>query len=259
MTNQEFLNGFDVLYNNITSNQAPGLNPYEISLFLTKAQYEILKNYFSAKGNLKQEGFDESPKRQIDYSMLIETANAVYVDGVGKVDPRAYKFKLPSDLMYIINESVQFGGKTKVLRQVVPLSYEEYTRLMSQPFKEPTKYQAWRLITGKDKIDNKDVPTVDLIITSDDKDSYIGKSSVGSVLTYSIRYVRKPNPIILCNLSSIDGSLKIEGISANTPCELPAQLHEEILQRAVELAKVAWTTTGQENTQLFIEAGKRSE
>ena len=103
------------------------------------------------------------------------------------------------------------------------------------------------------------MPTVDLIITSDDKDNYIGKSSVGSVLTYSIRYVRKPKPIVLCNLSSIDDSLKIEGISASTPCELPAQLHEEILQRAVELAKVAWTTTGQENTQLFIEAGKRSE
>ena len=47
MTTQEFSNEFDVLYNNIMSNQAPGLDEYEKSVFLTKAQLEILKNYFN--------------------------------------------------------------------------------------------------------------------------------------------------------------------------------------------------------------------
>lgn len=42
---------FDILYNNITSNQAPGLNVYEKSLFLTKAQDELIKNYFIANHN----------------------------------------------------------------------------------------------------------------------------------------------------------------------------------------------------------------
>ena len=37
MKSEEFNNQFDVLYNNITSNQAPGLNEYEKSVFLTKA------------------------------------------------------------------------------------------------------------------------------------------------------------------------------------------------------------------------------
>ena len=37
MTVEEMDNMFDVLYNNITSNQAPGLNAYEKSVFLTKA------------------------------------------------------------------------------------------------------------------------------------------------------------------------------------------------------------------------------
>ena len=58
MTNQEFSNEFDVLYNNIMSNQAPGLDEYEKSVFLTKAQDEIVKNYFNPKGNKYQEGFD---------------------------------------------------------------------------------------------------------------------------------------------------------------------------------------------------------
>ena len=44
MTTEEFSNEFDVLYNNISSNQSPGLNEYEKSVFLTKAQNEILKN-----------------------------------------------------------------------------------------------------------------------------------------------------------------------------------------------------------------------
>jgi hypothetical protein len=31
------------------------------------------------------------------------------------------------------------------------------------------------------------------------------------------------------------------------------------VQRAVELAKIAWTQTGQDNTQAVIQAGQRSE
>ena len=41
MNNTEFSNQFDVLYNNVMSNAAPGLNEYEKSVFLTKAQNEI--------------------------------------------------------------------------------------------------------------------------------------------------------------------------------------------------------------------------
>ena len=44
MTNNEFSNEFDVLYQNITSNQAPGLDEYEKSVFLSKAQDEIVKS-----------------------------------------------------------------------------------------------------------------------------------------------------------------------------------------------------------------------
>ena len=82
MSVEEMDNMFDVLYNNITSNQAPGLNAYEKSIFLTKAQDEILKNYFNpkSKGNNTQDGFDGSVKRQVDFSMLttVATTSATY-------------------------------------------------------------------------------------------------------------------------------------------------------------------------------------
>ena len=76
MSVEEMDNMFDVLYNNITSNQAPGLNAYEKSIFLTKGQDETMKNYFNpkSKGNNTQEGFDGNAKRQVDFSMLTTVA-----------------------------------------------------------------------------------------------------------------------------------------------------------------------------------------
>jgi hypothetical protein len=69
--------------------------------------------------------------------------------------------------------------------------------------------------------------------------------------------VRRPAPI---SVGDID-DLKINGCGydANRQCELDPILHEDILQRAVELAKVAWTATGQDNAQLVLQAGQRSE
>lgn len=70
MTCEEFSNEFDILYNNIMSNQAPGLDEYEKSVFLTRAQDDIVKRYFTPKGNKDYEGFDSSLKRNVDFSTL---------------------------------------------------------------------------------------------------------------------------------------------------------------------------------------------
>ena len=74
MTVEEFSDQFDILYNNITSNQAPGLDEYEKSIFLTRAQEDIVKGYFDPLLNKTQQGFDGSERRQIDFSMLIKSA-----------------------------------------------------------------------------------------------------------------------------------------------------------------------------------------
>lgn len=246
MTVEEMDNIFDVLYNNITSNQAPGLNAYEKSVFLTKAQDEILKNYFNpkSKGNNTQEGFDGSVKRQVDFSMLttVETSDSSKF-GTSLFDGRTNtrSVNLPTKMMYAINEMVEVTRGTeanKVLLQVVPIKFDEYSRLMCKPYKRPLKYQAWRL-TNNDTVNKADI--------------IVGPSDTLS--KYTIRYVRRPNPVII---SDLDG-LTIEGKSTTTECELDPILHEEILQRAVELAKVAWTSTGQDNAQMVLQAGQRSE
>lgn len=306
MSVEEMDNMFDVLYNNITSNQAPGLNAYEKSVFLTKGQDETLKNYFNpkSKGNNTQEGFDGSAKRQVDFSMLTTVAttsatsytyslvsgktdkdgkpvysrtettapkstysytvaydtdgnilkddsdNVLYIRNEGTdvsgfgtplfdMRENTKSITLPSKLMYAINEMAEVTRNNKaVLLQVIPVKFDEYSRLMCKPYKRPLKYQAWRL-TNNDVVNKADI--------------VVGPSD--TLTKYTIRYVRRPNPIIV---SDLDG-LTIEGKSTATECELDPILHEEILQRAVELAKIAWTNTGQDNLQAVMQAGQRSE
>jgi len=245
MTIQEFSDRFDLLYNNVTSNQAPGLDEWEKSVFLTTAEKEIVKNYFTAnsKGNTLGQGFDDSAKRQADFSVLMKTQACTQTTLTDKFDKRSTAFDYPEDVFIVINESVEVGNKTK---QVMPLRYDEYTRLMSKPFQRPLKNQVWRLINkGTVDTSGKATKTVEIIAGPGD-----------TITSYSVRYVRVPKPIIVGNL---DG-LEIDGESAvSTKCELDPILHEDVLQRAVELAKIAWTATGNDNAQQVIAAGQRSE
>ena len=282
MTTTEFSNQFDLLFNNISSNQAPGLNEYEKSVFLTKAQDEIVKNYFQAEsnGNTVKKGFDDSAIRQMDFSDLIMSKTLTEENEEPDVDPRALVYKISKDdrVYIIINESLYLmantGGGLKVngIRQVIPIKYTEYMRLMSKPFKEPLKNTAWRIITkGRDGDVNIDTsigdPTtvaksvslkIEIVVTSADKNKY-KKSGETNTIQYNIRYIRKPRPIILTDLSDSFGEdISIDGYKQAMTCELNESTHEAILQRAVELAKIAWAGNAND-VQLEVEAGKRSE
>ena len=294
MNNVEFSNQFDVLYNNITSNQAPGLNEYEKSVFLTKAQDEVLKNYFNPKSNLKQEGYDDTIKRQADFSGLMrEKTGTVDNNPTSQFDPRSIVYKVPTDVYLIINEQIllKSGNTTNGIRQILPINYDEYRRVMSKPYKEPLKYQAWRLFTSTESNSFNGQRIAEIIMTSTDKNSNYTKE-------YRIRYIKFPKPIILSDFSDAFGEdISINGYDGSEdnysesdlienwdtatperknaylarhnnvsptsstvwtvwdPCELDPVIHEEILQRAVELAKVAWAG----DASLTIQTGQRSE
>jgi DNA-binding response OmpR family regulator len=116
---------------------------------------------------------------------------------------------------------------------------------MSKPFKYPVKNQAWRLMNSGSVSQGAATKYVEIITNTWD--------TIGA---YNIRYVRVPRPIIVAEL----GDLSIDNEShQSTECEIDPILHEDILQRAVELAKVAWTSTGQDNMQAVMQAGTRSE
>lgn len=251
MSAEELSELFDVLFNNITSNQAPGLNEYEKSLFLTKAQDEIIKNYFNPKGNKYGAGFDGNQKRQIDFSSIISvnTINDTeFNDAIFSTNENSRSIVFPSNVWMIINETVDVLRNNNTVRLTVkPISYSEYDRLMSKPFKRPIKYEAWRLINHE--FSNK----ADLIVgPSDTIDKYI------------IRYIRKPKPIIVGPLDGLTingycftGETTID--NSTEGCKLDPILHEEIVQRAVEIARTVWNDTGQGTAQPLIQIGERSE
>ena len=243
MTIPEFSNEFDVLYNNVMSNQAPGLDEYEKSVFLTKAQSEIIKNYFNPKGNKYQEGFDGSQKRQVDFSKLMKT----YASSGTAPTPTsffgnvtgAYKITWPDDVFVVVNEVVDVTKKDdnrKYRLQVIPIKYDEYLRVSSKPYKQPLKNQAWRIINGENDIN--------LIV---------GHLNSVSDDGYHIRYVKHPKPIILESLVGTDLSINKETKAMG--CELDSEIHPEILQRAVELARAAYAG----DLKSDVELGQRSE
>lgn len=240
--NDELTNGFDILYNNISSNASPGLNEYEKSVILTKAQIEVLKNYFNPKGNKYKEGFDGSQKRQIDFSNLIkvvkpEESNSL-INSVQKMDERSTLYEVPEDVLFVLNETanVVYDGKYKHKVDIVPLRYDEYSMMVSKPFKQPYKHQGWRMINATSQ------RLVEIIVKEG-----------AEISDYTMRYVRYPRPIILIDLE--DEGLSIQGENKVSECELDRSLVDEILQRAVEIAKGAYT--GDLGT--VVQLGQRSE
>lgn len=222
MTNSELSNEFDVLYNSITSNQAPGVDEYEKSVFLTKAQDEILKSYFDPKLNKPQEGFDQSARRQIDFSMILRTKQYnTFTQAIFDNRANSKRVTLDKDILMFINEFADvLRDNTPIRLTVDNISFLDYNRLMKKPYKRPLNYQAWRII------DNNGTDNVAEIV--------VGPSD--TLISYTIRYLKRPRAIILSNLDDVT----LDGISTEQSCELDPILHPEILQRAVELAKAAY-------------------
>jgi hypothetical protein len=94
---------------------------------------------------------------------------------------------------------------------VVPVRQDYFHRVKRNPFRGPNERRALRLdIEGK---------RVELV-----SDYTINK--------YLIRYIVKPAPIVLTNLTD----LSINGVSTAQTCELEESLHRTILELAVRMA-----------------------
>ena len=285
MTTQEFSNIFDTLLNSysIQSNFGEGaskadvtLDEYEKSVLLTQAQDLVVKSYFYSNQNSQGQGFDDSERRQVDFSSLIKTATLTKSDDQGSVfDDRGIIYQMPkktvkqlipttdpeydqeaggqqyrdvevddtTDVLFILNEKLVVTEGDPVTKKenyvIVPLNYKEYDREMSKAYSQPLKKQAWRLFqnqTAGFDVQSELIPIWDISedLTGDDPTK---------VAVYKIRYVKRPDPIVLVNLP--DG-LSIDGVTVQTECTLNPILHVDILNRAVELAL---TTRGRVNNR----------
>ena len=248
MNVSEFSQGFDILYNNISNNTAPGLEEFEKSFILTQAQEEILKNHINPAGNKYSAGIDGNAKRQIEFSELMQTKvlNRCISSGQALLDERSILYAAPSDLFIPVNESIttKYGGKSTRCN-IMPITSEEYARLSLKPYFEPLKRQVWRMF--KYAVNNSQHNTACYCEVI----PHTGHTVVAD--SYVMRYVRKPKPIILSDISSY--GFTIDGLSDISECELNPILHSEILSRAVELAKAYY----EGNINIVSQINQRSE
>ena len=228
MTTQEFSNMLDTLLNSYNTEAMFGeaaskadivLDEYEKSVLLTQAQDLIIKSYFNRTLNYQGQGFDDSTRRQIDFSTLIKVSTATKTEDGTPFDSRGKLYIMPERVLLILNEKVTINGRDYV---VVPINYREYDRQMSKAFTQPLKKQCWRLFQN-----NSDTDFLAEIIP------YKGSE----ITKYTIRYIERPTPIVLADISA-DG-LDIDGVSTVTECTLNPILHMDILNKAVELAITA--------------------
>lgn len=215
---QELSNLFDTLLqpfivkDNFGEQNTLAFDEYEKSIFLTKAQEQIVLELYQE--------LEQSEENRKYLSNLIKTGNYV---PVGEQDNtlinnnfKSYKVEISNDILFMIYEQCTLSDKNNCINNkivsVVPTIHDDLDKVLKNPFKSPNSRKVIRL-----DFDNK----IELI-------------SKYNISNYKVRYLKKPNPIILVtledNLSINNGDTEVSNGETNPI------LHERIVQRAVQLA-----------------------
>ena len=150
MTTQEFSNEFDILYNNIMSNSAPGLNEYEKSIFLTQAQEALVLDIYRGKFN---ENSFESTEEVSDYinTLVRQSKITDTVEGNG-ISTNSVFYQLPNDIWFITYESVILRDNNLDCKNgqeviVKPITQDEYHSISKNPFRGANDRRVLRLLS----------------------------------------------------------------------------------------------------------------
>lgn len=226
---KEFSDEFDILLNSYSTTPPYGdenklditLNEYEKSVFLTKAQDDIVIELYTGK-NQFGDSFEKTEEIRRYLSDLVKTVElSEKLTGYTGVSKSSMFFKLPEDVWFITYESAtlkdeRLGCLDGEEATIVPVTQDEYYRIAKNPFRGPSKGRAVRLDIGDGVIE---------IISDYNIDKYL------------VRYLSRPKPIVLEDLSE----LSVNGVKVRTECELNPVIHRAILERAVRLAIISKT------------------
>lgn len=183
---------------------------YEKSIFLTKAQEQIVLELYQE--------LEQSEEDRKYLSNLIKTGNYV---PVGEQDEnlinnnfKSYKVEIEDSILFMIYEQCTLSDENNCINNkivsVVPTIHDDLDKVLKNPFKSPNNRKVIRL-----DFDNK----IELI-------------SKYNISNYKVRYLKRPNPIILVTLEDLNIDKKQEVSNGETN----PILHERIVQRAVQLA-----------------------
>lgn len=231
MTTEEFSNEFDVLvdsyrrfkdFDNKQNLDSLDFNEYEKSVFLTQAQEDLITSYYTGR-NQTGYSFEATEENRRILNELVETQKSTTkISNSSNISTDSVFFQLPEnkDLWYIVYEAagledpnLKCTGRQEVL--VVPTTHDNYQKTIRNPFRRPNERRVLRL---------------------DLKGNVVELVSKYNISDYIIRYVSKPEPIILATLPN---NLKINGVNVKTECKINTVLQRTILERAVEIAIIS--------------------
>ena len=211
MTLTEFSVQFDILYNNISSNQAPGLTEYEKSVFLTQAQEALVLDLYKGTAG---DSFETTEEVTRYLSSLVTSKEDLTI----KTKDKQYIVDISSlnDLWFITYQSAIITvnlNPRDVL--VVPTKQDTLYKDLKNPFRRPNRNKILGISENNTIILYSEYP----------------------ITSYYVKYLKRPTPIIL---EDLDNDLTIENSSSKTECVLPESLHQQIILRAVQMAKAVW-------------------
>lgn len=223
MTNKEFSDGFSTLLNSFGITPNITLDEYEKSTFLTNAQEQLIIDIYSGRNVIYGKSFEQTEEIRRYLSNLVETyETSTKVTGKLGLSQDSVFFEIPQDTWFITYEVAflkdsRLGCLDGIEASVVPLPQDDLYRAKDNPFRGPSKDRVLRLDIKSDLAE---------LISKYNVDKYL------------MRYISQPTPIILVDLP--DG-LSINGVSAESECELNPVVHRAILERAVQLAIISKT------------------
>lgn len=230
MNNIEFSNRFDTLLLSHRSQsnvigEGEGIleiDEYQKSVFLTQAQNIIVNSL------LKDFEKTEDIRRKL--SVLVKTYTVSVSSSTDTLDDDNIILSIPSNVKKIIIEKVKIQSNISCYNNkdltITPITHDDYLKQLNNPFRKPKlsglTTSAWRLDKGD----------IDNIIE-------ISLPSGASFVSYMMRYIKTPDPIVLVDLPE---DLSIEGVNSVSQCELDSfLLQQQILELAVQMAISAIT------------------
>lgn len=226
MTLEEFSNQFDTLVSSYRRFKdfdkkeildSIEFDEYEKSVWLTKSQEELVISLYNGK-NAFGDSFESTEELRRYLSPLVGEKELNPIEnskGILGIDSKSKFFQLPDKLWFITYEDVTTSdgpcGKDSKL-DVYPVTQDEYLKVRKNPFRGANGRRALRLDLAEGVIE---------IVCK------------YNVTQYYIRYIRRPNPIVLEDLPN---GLTIEDKRKESKCELHEALHQRILERAVRMA-----------------------
>jgi hypothetical protein len=213
---QQMHDYFKSLIDKMDSLNYPNFLPEEIDLYLNEeGQDALIKLRYSGRPLAHGQAFEETQKRSDDLRAVLASAEILPNSLSVENKPNSLFFDLPSNYWFAINEEAEVtyldcnGESTTKRVNVRPISHDDYTKVIRDPFGRPSENQVLRLLYQN-------------------KAEIIGRPNI-TPSKYYLRYIRKAVRISL---------------SLGVDCELADHIHQEVVKQAVLAATRATQPAG---------------